>query len=373
MGTDAWAGLAMLAISVGVASPTLFGAAEPEIARGWWVVLFILFLAALLTATAVSAATPAATPISGALRYGAYAASVISAWALVLTAQQTGLLLVLLVITAATSVYVVPLWLGLLVIALNTGVVLAVTIPNAPNATETVILTGFYLLIQLATLLSSATLIREQRMRRELAEAHVELQAASVLLSESARTAERLRISRELHDLIGHQLTVLTLELETARHVDREHVRTHLDRADGVARELLSDVRRTVGQLRTEAPDLERALRQMTSALPGLTVTIDVAPSVRVGEEQSAALVRAAQEIVTNTLRHADARELWIEVTSDQDVVALRAKDDGRGAAEDIEFGNGLTGLRERFAELGGEIAVDGRRGFMVSATVPAS
>ncbi|MDR5700154.1 sensor histidine kinase [Agromyces aerolatus] len=364
IGTDAWAGLAMLAISIGVAAPALFGAIEPVIARGLWVVLFALFLASILIATAA--------PTSKLLRYGGFAVAVVAAWTLVLTAQATGLLLVLLVITAATSVYIVPLWMGLVVVALNTGVVLAVTVPNAVNVTESVILTGFYLLIQLATLLSSATLIREQRMRRELAEAHVELRAASVMLSESARTAERLRISRELHDLIGHQLTVLTLELETARHVDGEDARGHLDRADRVARELLRDVRRTVGQLRSEGPDLEHALRQMTSELPGLAVTIDVDPQLRIGEAQSAALVRAAQEIVTNTLRHAEARELWIEVRSEQDAVALRAQDDGRGAP-DVVFGNGLEGLRERLAELGGEISVDGRRGFAVAARVPAS
>ena len=57
-------------------------------------------------------------------------------------------------------------------------------------------------------------------MRTELARAHVELRAAAVLLEQSARTAERLRISRELHDLIGHQLTVLTLSLEAARHLE---------------------------------------------------------------------------------------------------------------------------------------------------------
>lgn len=245
-----------------------------------------------------------------------------------------------------------------------------VTFTAARDATESGILVGFYLLIQLATLLSSATLLREQRTRRKLAGAHVELKAASILLSESARTAERLRISRELHDLIGHQLTVLTLELETARHLDGDEARAHVERADRVARELLRDVRTTVGRLRTEAPDLERTLREMTDGLPGLSVSIEVSPAVRVGERESAAVVRAAQEIVTNTLRHADARQLWIEVVADDDDLILRARDDGRGARH-IVSGNGLRGLRERFEELGGEVALDGREGFQVVARVP--
>ncbi|MGA3489416.1 sensor histidine kinase [Micromonosporaceae bacterium DT55] len=364
LGTEEWSGLAMLVVSVAVAAPVLFGVAAPTMPRGGWIALCTLFLVALLGAITAQTSAPA--------RYGGFAVATVSAWALVLTAPGMGLLLILLVMTAATSVYVLPLRAGFVVVALNTGVIVAVTVQVAADVTESVILAGFYLFIQLATLLSSATLIREQRMRRELAEAHVELQAASVLLSESARTAERLRISRELHDLIGHQLTVLTLELETARHVEGAGSREHLDRADRVARELLRDVRATVGQLRTEAPDLERALRAMADAAPGLAVSVEVAPRVRLDEQQSATLVRAAQEVVTNTLRHADARELWIEVTAEADSVVFRSRDDGCGA-RDVVLGNGLLGLRERFAELGGDITVDGRDGFRITAWVPAS
>jgi len=354
----------MLVVSVGVAAPTLFGAGDPAIPRVWWIALFALFLSALLTATMVRSPAVVAR--------GAYAVAVVSVWVAVLTARNTGLLLILLVVTAATSVYLFPLWVGLTVAVLNTAVVLAVTLPGSVNPTEPALVTGFYLLIQVATVLSSATLIRERRMRRELAAAHVELQAASILLSESARTAERLRISRDLHDLLGHQLTLLTLELETARHVDAIAARAHLDRADRVARDLLRDVRDTVGQLRAEAPDLETALRQIIATVPGLAVSLAVSPEVRIGEEQRVALIRAAQEIVTNTLRHADATRLRIDVTSEGDVVTLRAEDDGCGAA-DVVLGNGLSGLRERLVALGGEIAFDGRGGFAVVARVPAT
>lgn len=363
LGTDDWAGLAMLALSVGVAAPILFGGFEPTIPRLWWIALFLLFMASLFGAVAVQ---------RPALRYGAYATSVVTSWAVVLTAQTMGMLLILIVLVAAMGAYVVPLRACFVVIGLNTVVIGIATLSISPSVPESLITTGFYLLIQLATLLSTTTLIREQRMRRELAEAHVELQAASILLSESTRTAERLRISRELHDLIGHQLTVLTLELETARHLDSDGGREHLERADRVARELLNDVRGTVGQLRTEAPDLDRAFRKMTDALPGLDVSIDVSPQLRIGEDQSAALVRAAQEIVTNTIRHAEARELWIEIKPVDDEIVLVARDDGRGAQQ-VAFGNGLLGLRERFTELGGTIAVDGSSGFSVTARVPAA
>ena len=220
-------------------------------------------------------------------------------------------------------------------------------------------------------MLSSATLVREQRLRRELSQAHVDLRAASALLSESARTAERLRISRDLHDLIGHQLTVLTLELEAAKHREGERAREHVDRANQVARDLLADVRQTVSELRTASSDLSEALRQVVRDLPDLEVSVDVAPGVQVDEEQAAALVRAVQEIATNTLRHADARELWIEVAARPPGVVLTAVDDGRGYRELVP-GNGLRGLAERFEALGGGVQFDGANGFRVTATVPA-
>jgi signal transduction histidine kinase len=78
------------------------------------------------------------------------------------------------------------------------------------------------------------------------------------------------------------------------------------------------------------------------------------------------------QEIVTNTIRHADARELRIEVRSDPDGIVLRAGDDGRGA-RDLQPGNGLRGLRERFESLGGDVTFDGSQGFGVTAKVPAA
>ncbi|QOC95369.1 two-component sensor histidine kinase [Micromonospora craniellae] len=354
----------MLVVAIAVAAPVLFGAVDTDVPRLLWIALFVLHLAALLTAVAVERAGP--------LCNRAFAVAVLASWAVVLALPNAGLLPVLLVFTAAVSVYLVPLRVGLAIVALNT-VVIAVSLPAAAfRSPEAVVVIGFYLLIQLASMLSSTTLVREQRMRRELAEAHVELQAASVLLSESARTAERLRISRELHDQIGHQLTVLTLELETARHLDGEASRTHVERANRVARELLGDVRTTVGRLRTEPPDLERALRRMARDLPGLDVSVDVSPAVRVDEEESAAFVRATQEIVTNTIRHAGARELWISVTADTRGTVLEARDDGRGAPN-LVLGNGLRGLRERFQALGGDLAVDGRTGFRVTARVPAA
>jgi signal transduction histidine kinase len=145
----------------------------------------------------------------------------------------------------------------------------------------------------------------------------------------------------------------------------------NLARADRVARTVLAGVRTTIDALRAEpAADLAETLRGVGRDIPGLDVTVEVGDDVEADEEQTAALVRTVQEIVTNTPRHARARELCVTVIRDGDVIRLTATDDGRGAAEVIP-GNGLRGIAERFAALGGHVAYDGGSGFRVAARMP--
>lgn len=353
----------MLFVAVAVGLPVLLGMADPSIPRVWWIVLFCVFLVSLMFA--------GASDEPRRLDLVFFAVALLTSWAVVLTTPGMGLLHILLVITAAVSVYIVPLWASALVIGLNTAVLAVASFLQAVPLVELLMVLGFYLLIQSATVLSTAALIREMRLRQELTEAHIDLRAASVLLSDSTRNAERLRISRELHDLIGHQLTVLTLELEAARHRPGERAEEHVERADGVARDLLADVRTTVGELRRGTSDLAEALRGVVHGMPDLAVTVDVEPDVDVDEHQQVAFVRGAQEIVTNTLRHSGAGRLRITVAVEDGRTVLRAADDGIGHRAPVP-GNGLRGLRERFAELGGDVAVDGSDGFSVVARVPA-
>lgn len=349
----------MLAVSCVVALPALLGYGGLRVPHAAWVALFVAFGAAAVTVM-----------IAGrSLQLIAFAVCVLAACAMVLTAAP-GLLPILLVVTAAMSAYVVPPWCGLVVIAVNTGAVAWSVALEDDAPLPVAVAAGFYMLIQVATLFSTLTLVREQRLRGELAAANLELRASNVLLAESARTAERLRISRDLHDLLGHQLTALTLQLETARQVKGVDVRRHVDAADAIARELLGDVRETVSRLRVQAPDLERALRRIGDGVPGVRVRISVADGVRADEQTSAALVRATQEVITNTERHASASAIRIEIAAGDHGTVFDASDDGVGAAGPV-LGNGLSGLRERFGELGGTLEVDGSSGFRVTGTVP--
>lgn len=363
LGTDEWAGLAVLVVVLGIAVPILFGVLDTSIPVGWWAVLFLLYASGLAVPMLEIGRMP--------VRYLAFGIAVLASWALVASAPGLGLVVALVVVTAALSVYLVPLPASLALVLANTVFVGWALAWAGSSAVEVTLVTGFYLLIQAATVLSTATMLRERRMRLELALAHAELKAASFLLGESARTSERLRISRDLHDQVGHHLTVLALELEAARHRPSEEARVHVDRAATVARDLLREVRETVGDLREHSPDLREGLTRMTSDIPGLDIRVRVDPQARSDEAGAATLLQVAQEVLTNTLRHAEAGRLTLVVTDEAGVTVLDARDDGRGAGR-IVPGHGLTGLRERVEAVGGEVEFDGSDGFRVTARVPS-
>lgn len=361
-GPDEWSGVAMLVVCVGVGVPVVLRATEPTVPHAVWLAGFAAVIAAAVGAVLTERATA---------RHTLYGLAVVVSWGLVVSAPGAGLLPILLVALAALGAELVTAPVAFAVAVANTAVVVVTAARQDAGPVDVLTVGGFYALIQVATVLSVVASLRERRARRELAAANVELRAAGVLLEESARTAERLRISRELHDLIGHQLTVLALELEAARHRADGGAREHVERAGTVARELLADVRATVGTLRTgPAADLAEALRRVGRQVPGLAVTVGIDDAVTTDEEQTAVLVRAMQEIVTNTLRHGQAGTLRVEVVRDGDRIRMTAVDDGRGARE-VRVGNGLRGLSERVAALGGAVSFDGTAGFRVTATVP--
>jgi signal transduction histidine kinase len=213
---------------------------------------------------------------------------------------------------------------------------------------------------------------RETEARHELACSNAELRATRELLAEASRVHERSRIARELHDVLGHDLTALGLQLEIATHVAHDQVPGHLAKARDVNVRLLRNVREVVGAMRaSQGTDLVHALRTLVEDLPGLTVHLAL-PETLVLDDAARAhcVLRCVQEIVTNTLRHAAARNLWIAVEQRDGVIAVDAHDDGCGAPA-VNAGHGLTGMRTRLEELGGLLRIAPAPSFQVSAQLP--
>lgn len=230
--------------------------------------------------------------------------------------------------------------------------------------------------LQLLLFLTGLALRREGETARALAQTNRELRSAQAIIANSVRNAERLRISRELHDAWGHELTALGLQLEIASHVTEPgRANDHVMQAKALSRALLGKVRDVVATLReAERCDLKDALEELAQSVPTPAVHVDIAPGVRVSPDQAHALMRCAQEAVTNAVRHAEASNLWLRVTSDGEGVRLVAHDDGNARPVASTPGTGLVGMRERIEHLGGRLAVqaDVGLGFTVDAWLPS-
>jgi len=232
------------------------------------------------------------------------------------------------------------------------------------------------LALQLLMVFTANALRRQAETARALAQTNRELRSAQAIIANTARNAERLRISRELHDAWGHELTALGLQLEIASHVTEPgRANDHVVKAKGLARTLLGKVRDVVGTLReAERCDLKEALEALARSVPTPAVHVKVSPEVRVGPEQAHALMRCAQEAITNAVRHSNASNLWLQVTSDDQGVRLSARNDGIAQPAASPAGSGLLGMRERVESLGGRLAVQAGVdfGFTVDAWVPS-
>ncbi|AWH36286.1 sensor histidine kinase [Stenotrophomonas sp. ZAC14D1_NAIMI4_6] len=271
------------------------------------------------------------------------------------------------------SVRLGVLWLLVSQLAVAPVYYMLLRFPLFEAVMQSLLYGGFSMFIFVTSLVAR----QQTEARDEQRRLNAELRATRALLAESARVNERTRISRELHDVLGHQLTALTLNLEVAGHLAEGQALEHVKRSHTLAKLLLGNVREVVSQLReTGAIDLAAALRPLTDNVPSLDIVLDVEEPLNVEDPQRAhVLLRCTQEIITNAVRHAQARHLWIRVYREAPGrVVVEASDDGVGAAM-VNAGNGLRGMRERLQQCGGQLQVDTHpgEGFRLRATVPAT
>jgi len=215
---------------------------------------------------------------------------------------------------------------------------------------------------------------QQAQARDEQRRLNAELRATRALLAEGSRLNERMRISRELHDLLGHHLTALSLNLEVAGHLTQGRGQEHVRQAHTLAKLLLTDVREAVSQLREEgAIDLAVAIRSLVEGVPGLRIDLDLPEPFLVEDpERAHVLLRCTQEVITNAVRHAGASTLQLRFSRDGRSWCIHARDDGRGT-DKLQAGNGLRGMRERLADCGGSLAIVTApgRGFSIDIELP--
>lgn len=339
---------------------------DPRRLVAWWTA-YVLFVAVLL---AIHGWVPSPRPVS----LNALLVSLIGlAFLLVLLNPDQTWMLMLFVMTAAVSSF---FWrLRPVIVLITAQVLLSVGIGVVAGwpASELVLAVLGFGNFQLFGSLVVFAVRSEARARAELAVANAELRATTALLELTTREAERLRISRDLHDLAGHDLTALSLELEVATHLTAEGPgHPHVERAKSIAKNLLDTIRAAVGEMRDQAPPLDPSLRRLTAGIPGLKVAVHVDHGVSVDSDRIIVILRSVQEAMTNILRHSGADEATVIVRADGDDVLVTVSDRGQGA-ESIVAGNGLTGMRERFEALGGRLDVASApgRGLTLTGRLP--
>ncbi|MGW5751388.1 sensor histidine kinase [Nocardia rhamnosiphila] len=279
----------------------------------------------------------------------------------------------LFVLTAAVAAFFWTRRMVGVLIAVQTLFVVFAALAGGLSAVDLVVGTTVFGGSQAFSALVVFTARSEADARNELAVAHIELCSTTAQLEVATREAERLRIARDLHDLAGHHLAALSLELEVAAHLTEEGAgHEHVVRARSIAKDLLNTVRTAVGEMRTETPSLEPALRKIAADISNLDISVEVTGRVDLTMEQTVAILRCVQESITNTLRHSDAHDMHIRIGADGDEVRLVVTDDGGGVAR-IVPGHGVSGMQERFESLGGDLRIQSSlgAGFAIIGRLP--
>jgi len=228
---------------------------------------------------------------------------------------------------------------------------------------------------------ANASREKAERLAGELAAANDELRATAGRTAELAAAQERNRIARDIHDGLGHYLTVVAVQLQAARALlpaQPERAGEALEKAEQSARSALADVRRSVGALRepAERPSLRAALEGLVFE-SGVSAVLELSGEPRqLPEAAEQALFRTVQEAFTNVRKHAGPARVVVRLDySAAARVSVEIADDGRGcAAASPTGGFGLAGLRERLGSVGGTLAAanGATGGFRVRAEVAA-
>ena len=314
-----------------------------------------------------------------------------SAISTVVVFQDTGFTCLFMVL-AGQSVAMFRTRTGLIWIAVLHAIVLAANWRHPGDEMFTPESRAAFVVVLMAiSAIVSGSMAKASRDRERIAGLLTELRGAHAQLQRYARqaeflaaTAERERIARELHDTLGHRLTVSVVQLEGANRLIEQEPRRVAGMIEAVRSQLttgLEELRQTLLTLRGHGVDrdeLMTSLQQLVDEferVAGIACHRQLPEMVQapLSDEQCTAIYRIVQEALTNVQKHAGALNIWVELEVGEDALTLRVRNDGRDFDPSSGNGYGLQGMRERAARLGGALRVTrpAAGGMLVLFTLP--
>lgn len=348
------------------------GTFDHEMAGAWWLLPMLSFAVALWFGTVDG-------PLSQHIRVALLVAQSVSVLALGFTAgglKAANYLGYMLLVIAIQIVLSLPMRIAI-PWTVAQCFVLAVSYVVADHTDW--ITASVSIIFKMFTYALVVALKREADARAQFAALHAQMVATRELHAERSRITERLRIARDLHDVLGHRLTALSLNLEIATHKPTlEAGRSEVQFAQELTRNLLCELREVVAATRSEGSmDLRAALERVGRGFFPISVHLRMPDDLQSCDgPRGEVLVRCAQELITNAVKHARARQVWIELEFHADrTLHLRSYDDGEIWSESatVSNGTGLASMRERFESFGGDICAqrDPQQRFTVKAVLP--
>lgn len=214
----------------------------------------------------------------------------------------------------------------------------------------------------------------------ELQRANTELEIYARETAKMAETKERNRLAREIHDTLGHTLTGIIAGIDAAiaiQSIAPEQSREQLEMIGDVARQGMTDVRRSVSALRPDVLEKEELLSAIEHTVKEMAAAsrVDInftndAGKLIFNEDEEEIIYRIIQESITNSIRHGKASQIDIHIKREYSVITITVKDNGIGTDE-ISYGFGFTHMKERLDMIKGDLYLESKDGFLVVAKIP--
>lgn len=232
---------------------------------------------------------------------------------------------------------------------------------------------ALFFMFNIFALIMVNTAEKERQSKEHANQLNRELLATQNLLSQASQQEERVRIARNIHDLLGHHLTALTINLQVASRITEGEAKQKIDTCHGLAKLLLSDVREAVCEIREKSDvKLKDALMELFKNLPRLKIQLHFDDNLHINEVNTAdTIIKCIQECLTNSLKHSAADELVLTIDKTEQGISINVSDNGR-PIKHFNMGNGLKGMSERVLQIGGKVYFShDHRGFQILITIP--